>query len=185
MRLKDATRSAAKLTAREAAALVRPGMWVDYGVSHGQPDVFDFALAARVGELTDVKIRSCLSVAPRAVLEADSEGNRFRLFSWHFSGYDRGKHDEGRCNYVPLNLGEVPDYYRRFIDPIDIAILKVRPMDESGRFNFGTSNVWQRAIVESAKTVIVEVTTGLPHVYGDENAVHIDEVDYIIARPNP
>jgi acyl-CoA hydrolase len=32
--------------------------------------------------------------------------------------------------------------------------------------------------------VIVEVTTGLPHVHGDENDVHVDEVDYIIEGDN-
>ena len=47
-----------------------------------------------------------------------------------FQCYDRKKHDAGYCNYVPLNLGEVPDYYRRFLDPVDIAILKTCPMDD-------------------------------------------------------
>ena len=36
------------------------------------------------------------------------------MFSWHFSGYDRRKHDAGRCNYV-LNLGEVPDITGGFL----------------------------------------------------------------------
>src|SRR4029077_13334986 len=133
MRSKASKEPAAKISAQAAAALVRSGMWLDYGVSHGQPDVFDKALAARLSELTDVKIRSCLSVTPRPSLEADPEGRHVRLYSWHFSGYDRGKHDAGRCSYVPVNLGEVPDYYRRFIDPIDIAVLKVGPMDKNGR----------------------------------------------------
>ena len=54
------------------------------------------------------------SVTPRAFLEADPEGRHFHSFNWHFSGYDRHKHDAGICTYIPLNLGEVPDYYRRF-----------------------------------------------------------------------
>ena len=120
-----------------AASLVKSGMWLDYGASLCQPDVFDKALAARKDELSNVKIRSCLSLRPRAVIEEDPEGKHFHMFSWHFSGYDRKKHDAGRCNYVPLNLGEVPDYYRRFLDPVDIAILKTCPMDEGGYFNFG------------------------------------------------
>jgi acyl-CoA hydrolase len=117
---------------------------------------------------------------PRAVLENDPDGNHFFWFSWHFSGYDRKQHDLGRCNYMPLNLGEVPDYYRRFIDPVDIVILKTCPVDENGYFNFGVSNLWHRAIIERARMVIVEVTQSLPYVYGDQNGVHISEVDYII-----
>jgi acyl-CoA hydrolase len=34
-----------------------------------------------------------------------------------------------------MNFGEVPDWYRRFIDPCDILILKTAPMDENGYFN--------------------------------------------------
>jgi acyl-CoA hydrolase len=168
------------VSAEEAAGLVKSGMWLDYGAALCQPDVFDKALAARKDELTNVKIRSCLSMRPRSVIEDDAEGKSFHMFSWHFSGYDRKKHDAGRCNYVPLNLGEVPDYYRRFLDPVDITILKTCPMDEGGYFNFGPTNLWQRAAVERAKMVIVEVNRELPYAFGKENGVHLREVDCVI-----
>jgi acyl-CoA hydrolase len=168
-------------------------MWLDYGACHCQPDVFDRALAARRSELANVKIRSCLSMRPRAVIEQDPEGRHFHMFSWHFTGYDRRKHDDGRCNYIPLNLGEVPDYYRRFLAPVDMAILKTCPMDDGGYFNFGPTNIWQRAVVERAKIVIVEVNRRMPYVFGRENGVHVNEVDYItegddepcVELPNP
>jgi acyl-CoA hydrolase len=159
-------------------------MWLDYGVALCQPDVFDKALAARKAGLENVKIRSCLTMRPRAVLEEDPEGKHFFWFSWHFSGYDRRKHDAGRCNYTPLNLGEVPDYYRRFLDPVDIVVLKTCPMDEHGYFNFGVTNIWHRAVIERARMVIVEVSQTLPYVYGDENGVHISEVDHMIEGDN-
>jgi len=155
-------------------------MWLDYGACHCQPDVFDRALADRKDELANVKIRSCLSMRPRAVIEDDPDGKHFHMFSWHFTGYDRRKHDAGRCNYIPLNLGEVPDYYRRFLDPMDVAILKTCPMDEGGYFNFGPTNIWQRAVVERARLVIVEVNRQMPYVFGKENGVHVTEVDFII-----
>jgi acyl-CoA hydrolase len=168
------------ISAERAAAFVESGMWLDYGFGLGQPDEFDLALAKRKEELENVKIRSCLSMRPRAVAEVDGGSNRFFLFSWHFSGCDRQRHDAGRCHYLPINLGEVPDYYRRFLPPVDIAILKTCPMDENGYFNFSAANVWHRALVETARMVIVEVSPALPYVYGDENGVHFSEVDYIV-----
>jgi acyl-CoA hydrolase len=159
-------------------------MWLDYGGALSQPDAFDKALAARRDALDNVKIRSTLSLRPRAVLEADPEGKHFFWFSWHFSGYDRKKHDAGRCNYIPLNLGEVPDYYRRFVGPVDIVILKTCPMDDDGYFNLSATNVWHRAVIERARMVIVEVSEGLPYVYGEQNGIHISEVDYIIQGDN-
>ena len=89
-------------------------------------------------------------------------------------------HDAGRCNYIPVNLGEIPDYYRRFIDPVDIVVLKTCPMDEHGYFNFSAANLWHRAVIERARMVIVETSRGLPYVYGEETGVHVSEVDYVI-----
>ena len=173
-------KQARRIPAADAAALVRSGSWLEYGAVLLQPDVFDQALAERTAELHDVKIRGCLSVRPRAVLEADPQREHFHWFSWHHGGYDRKKGDAGLSNYIPCNLGEIPDYYRRFIDPPDIAVLKACPMDENGFFNFSAANVWHRAIVERARIVVVEVTTGLPYLHGVDNGVHVSEVDYVI-----
>jgi acyl-CoA hydrolase len=174
------SRAARRISAEEAAALVRPGMWLDYGASIGQPDAFDEALALRIGPLTNVRFRSVLTTRPRAVLEADPDGNHVHWFSTHFSGYDRRKHDTGIAHYLPVNLGEVPDYYRRFIDPPDIVVIKTAPMDAAGFFNFGPSVLWLRALVERGKVVIVEETPTMPYVMGDGTGVHVSEVDFVI-----
>jgi acyl-CoA hydrolase len=159
-------------------------MWIDYGATLCQPDVFDHALALRKEELHDVKFRSCITMRPRAVLDQDPEGKHFHLFSMHFSGYDRKMHDAGRVHYLPVNLGEIPDYYRRFIAPVDIVVLKTCRMDENGYFNFSAANLWHRDIIERALIVMVEITDGLPYVFGVNNGVHISEVDFIIEGDN-
>jgi acyl-CoA hydrolase len=163
---------------------VKSGFWLDYGGCLAQPDVFDLALAARVHELSNVGIRSSLAAKPRAVLECDPDGAHFQWYSWHFSAYERAKFDAGICYYIPPNLGEMDDYYRRFIDPIDMVVLKVRPANAEGVFSFGPTSAWLRAIVERAKTLIVETSTAVPYVYGVGNSVHISEVDYIIEGDN-
>jgi len=168
------------VTPGEAARLVKSGDWLDYGATFSEPDLFDQALAARKNELGNVKIRACISVRPRAVLEADPGGEHFFFFNWHFGGYDRAKHDAGISHYIPVNLGEIPDYYHRFNEPVDIAILKARPADDNGFFNFGGNSLWLRAVVERARVVIVEVNKHLPHVYGEQNGIHRCEIDYII-----
>src|SRR3954453_20852500 len=104
--------SAKRISAADAAALVGSGDWVEYGTGIGQPDVFDAALAERVDELSDVKIRACLPVRPRAVLEAAPAREHFHWSNWHYTGYDRAKGESGLANPVPCNLGEIPDYYR-------------------------------------------------------------------------
>ena len=171
---------AESITADEAAGFVKSGMWLDYGTGLCQPDVFDRALAARVHEVTNVKIRHCLSMRPRAAIDADPDGHHIYSFSLHYSAHDRRNHDAGRCNYIPVNLGEIPDYYRRFMDPVDIVILKTCPMDGQGYFNLSAANLWHRAVIERARLVIVETSASLPYVYGEETGLHVSEVDYVI-----
>lgn len=173
------------ISAAGAAACVKSGDWVDYGFGVGQPDLFDQALAARKVELQGVKIRSAMSLRPRAVLEADPEGEHFVWFSWHFSGLDRKWHDVNRCNYVPMNFGEAPDFYRRFIDHVDVVCLKTAPMDERGYFNFGGAVSYQRALCERARKIIVEPCTSMPYVFGAQEAVHIRDVAHIIDGDSP
>ncbi len=169
------------ITAAEAAGLVRSGDWLEYGIGLCQPDTFDHALAARRDELRGVQIRSCITMKPRAVLEADPEGEHFHWFSWHFSGYDRRKHDAGIAHYIPVILGEIPGYYRRFLEPSAMAVLQACPMDAEGYFNLGPTGLWQRAIVEQARCVVIEVNAAMPPAFGDGNRVHRSEVDYVIA----
>ena len=168
------------ITAEAAAALVKSGDWVDYGACLGQPDLFDRALGARAPELEGVKIRTCLTTQPRAVLEADPEGRHFLFFNWHFSGYDRAQHDAGRCHYIPMNFGEAPGYYRRFIDPIDVVCIKTCPMDAHGSFNFGGAVTYHKAMTERATILIVETSSTMPYVFGSQESVHASEVDYVI-----
>ncbi|WP_244458053.1 acetyl-CoA hydrolase/transferase family protein [Roseomonas fluvialis] len=168
------------ISPEQAAALVRPGHWLDYTTGFNQPDVFDRALAARVGELHDVNIRNCLSMRPRAVIEADPDSSIFRVFNWHFSGYDRKQHDAGRVSYIPCNLGEIPDYYRRFIDRVDIAVMKAAPMDADGYFNLGPICIWHPAVIERATVLVLEIAPQMPPVVGPQVRVHRSHVDYLI-----
>src|SRR5262245_40770325 len=184
----DVSRKAREVSAAEAAAQVRSGMWLDWGFGLVQPDKFDAALAARKGELSSVKIRSCLSMRPRQILECDPTGDHFLSFNWHFSGYDRRQHDAGRCNYIPMNFGEAPDLYRRHVDRVDIACIKTAPMDEHGYFNFGGAVGYTKAMTERAGILLVETSERMPYVYGSEECVHVSEVHAVIegdAAPMP
>lgn len=169
-----------RITAADAAGLVRSGDWVDYGNALTQPDVFDAALGARVGELDNVKVRGTLSLRPRAVIENDPAARSFVLFSWHFSALDRKYHDAGRCNYVPMNFGEVPDYFRRFIDRVDVVCIKTTPIDEHGYFNFGSGCSFLAAMCERARIVLVETCESMPYVYGAEESIHVSRVTHVI-----
>jgi len=168
-----------RISAEAAAARVKSGDWVEYGFGLGQPDLFDRALAQRVQSLEHVKIRGCLALRPRAAVEADPDERHLTYLSWYFSGLERKMHDRGLAHHIPMNFGEAPDNYRRFVD-VDVAVLKTAPMDEHGFFNFGPAVTYHKAISEKARTMIVETDASVPYVYGIENGVHIGDVEFVL-----
>ena len=116
---------------------------------------------------------------PRAAAEADPEQRHLVYLSWYFSGLERKMYDRGLAHHIPMNFGEAPDTYRRLID-VDVAVLKTAPMDEHGFFNFGPSVTYHKAISEKARTMIVETDASVPYVFGIENAVHINDVEFVL-----
>ena len=170
-----------KLVTPEAAVrVVKSGDWVDYGFGLGQPVLLDAALARRKDELQDIKVRGTLAVKPRQIVEVDQERAVFTYSSWHFSGYERKLHDRGLCNYIPLLYRNMPRFYRQNLQ-VDVAMVAVAPMDKYGYFNFSLTNSATKAILESAKIVILEINEKLPRAMGGrEECIHISEVDYIV-----
>lgn len=171
----------AKLCSPETAVkVVKSGDWVDYGFGSGQPVLLDQALAKRKTELKDIKIRSALSLRPREIINADPEREVFTYSSWHFSGYDRQLHDRNLCNYIPMIFRNKPHFYRNEL-AVDVATVAVSSMDKHGYFNFSLSTAATRAILETAKVVIIETNERLPIALGGrEECIHISEVDFIV-----
>src|SRR4051794_10112622 len=70
LRMQDAARTGEPrtITAAGAAALVRSGDWLDYGITLCQPDTFDRALAARRGRVGGGAVRACITEKTAAAL---------------------------------------------------------------------------------------------------------------------
>lgn len=163
------------MTPEEAVKVVKSGDWVDYGMDTTQPILLDQALAARRDELQDVKVRMCLSVAPRQIIEQDPERKAFTAMNWHMSGYDRKKCALGQMNFIPMCYRNKPSMYRDLLD-VDVALITVGPMDKHGFFNFGLAVSATEAITKKAKKVIVEVNEAMPRVLGAAANVSISAI---------
>ena len=172
-------------TADEAVKAVKSGDWVDYGWSVCSADALDKALARRMGELTDVKIRGGILTHKPAIFDVPNAAEHFCWNSWHMGGIERKAVSEGFSYYIPLRYSELPGYYRNCIKSLDVAMFQVAPMDEHGWFNFGPGGSHLKAVCECAKTVIVEVNKNMPVCLGGfENCIHIDDVDMIVEGPH-
>lgn len=173
-----------KVSADEAVKIVKSGDWVQYGEFVMQPKELDQALARRVNELEDVKIRCVTTTMIPEVVKVDPERKHFRFNDWHFSAFSRALHNQNLCNYIPITYHEGKKLIEEYVN-IDVAFVLVAPMNELGYFNLGTSNSITSYVVEKAKKVVVEVNTSVPICLGgNSESIHISQVDYIVESKN-
>ena len=172
-------------TADEAVKVIKSGDWVDYGFCAVHPLVLDEALARRAPELEDVKVRGGIALWKPAIFDIEDPVHHIIYNSHHTGGFERKHIDTGACFYEPMRYSELPRYYYDHINPPDVAMFQVAPMDRHGYFNFGVSASHLKAICDTAKTVIVEVNQNMPRCLGGfGESVHITDVDMIVEGRN-
>lgn len=176
-----------KLTTPEkAVSIIKDGDWVDYGWTTGHPVALDKALAKRMGQLHDIKVRGGICLWQPEIFKIDNPAKHFCWNSWHMGGIERKAISDGIAFYAPIRYSELPRYYREHIVPDDVAMIQVTPMDEHGYFNFGPNASHLMAVCETAKIVILEVNKNMPKCLGgSETEIHISQVDIIVEGDNP
>ena len=172
-------------TAEEAVKVIKSGDWVDYGFCNTHPHVLDEALARRAPELEDVKVRGGIALWKPAIFDIEEPAKHIIYNSHHTGGFERKHIDTGACFYEPMCYSELPRYYYDHINPPDVALIQVGPMDKHGYFNFGVSASHMKAICDTAKILIVEVNQNMPRCLGGfGESVHITDVDMIVEGRN-
>ncbi len=167
-------------TPEEAVSIVKSGDWIDYATNLAFPELLDAALAKRVDELKDVKIRGNLIFKPLRTVEADPKREHFIYNSWHCSAYERKLCDEGLCNFIPMIFRNLVPYYRHFLT-VNVAMCAACPMDRHGYFNLSVASGVAKGILETADVVILEIDEQLPRVCGGfGQAIHISDVDMVV-----
>ena len=105
-----------KMTADQAAALVKSGDWVDYGWAVNTPVAVDAAIAKRLPELENVNFRGGILMWVPEIFQIDDPAAHMTWNSWHMGGIERllrsglpsGPHPVIRVASVPL-LGDSKD----------------------------------------------------------------------------
>ena len=178
---------ASKLTtAQEAVKVVKSGDWVDYGWCTNHPVALDKALAARMTELEDVKVRGGIALWRPAIFDVPDAKEHFVWNSWHMSGIERKAINEGFAFYAPVRYSELPRYYRENVGPIQVAMFQVTPMDQHGYFNFGPNASHLKDVCDKSDVIIVEVNENMPRCLGGfGESIHVSQVTHIVEGDNP
>ncbi len=174
------------ISADEAAAKIKNGSRVHFGLGCGTVVDIDRALAKRAKELKDVTIISTVSIRekPFETYFATDSNDQVRFVSAHFSSHDRLMNKDGRCWFMPMMFNELPFLWTNNDNGVDIAFLQVGPMDEYGNFNIGPQVADMWGVLKSAKMRIVEVNHNMPKAQGNQTQLNLYGIDYVVEGSN-
>lgn len=142
------------------------------------PYVLLKALASRKDELEDVELVHVLLMGEDPLSKPEMEGH-FRHNSLFVGPADRQAINEGRADYIPIFLHQIPNLFYSGQMPLDIAMLHLSPPDEHGFMSFGVEVLASKAATETAKIVIAQVNEKMPRVLGD-SFIHVSRVHKIV-----
>ena len=163
------------VTAAEAVAGIRSGHQVYVQCAAATPSVLLDALVARAPELRDVQVVHLHTEGPGPHL-APEVASSFHHKALFIGPNARKAINEGRAEYIPTFLSDVPDLFRSGILPLDAVLINVTPPDKHGFCSLGTSVEGMLAAIPAATTVIAQLNRAMPRTLG-ESFVHVDDID--------
>ena len=108
----------------------------------------------------------------------------FHVNSLFIGANVRGAVQEGRADFTPVFLHEIPRLFREGYLPIDVALISVSPPDEHGFCSYGVEVGVTKPAVESACVVIAEINPNMPRVWG-QSFIHLSQITYCVPVDYP
>ena len=169
-------------TPTRAVASIQPGDRVFIGSGAGEPQTLVEALSARE-DLSDTEIVHILTLGVATYAEPRF-GSRFRHNAYFIGPNVREAVNQGRADYTPNFLSEIPRLFRSRRVVIDTALIAVSPPDKHGYCSYGVSTDIVKSAAESARCVVAEVNEQMPRVLGD-CFIHVGKLDLLVPSDRP
>jgi acyl-CoA hydrolase len=162
----------------EALEVVRSGDRVYVHCAAATPSVLLDALVARAADLHDVTVVHLHTEGPGPHLAPAMEGH-FRHRALFVGPNARVAVNEGRADYVPVFLSDIPQLFESRALPLDVVLVNATPPDAHGFCSLGTSVEAMHAAIRVAKTVVVQLNRSMPRTLG-ESFIHVDDIDLAV-----
>ncbi|MCX6211330.1 MAG: 4-hydroxybutyrate CoA-transferase [Bacteroidetes bacterium] len=158
-------------SANEALNLIQSGQRIFVHGSACTPLFLLRELAKHKDRLVGTEI---VSITLQGEIELAKKGyeKAFHINSLFVSEPIRQAVAEGRADFIPAFLSDIPDMMRSVL-PIDVAMVQVSPPDIHGYCTLGTSVDLARTAVNCAKIIIAQVNPQMPRTHGD-GMIHTD-----------
>jgi acyl-CoA hydrolase/GNAT superfamily N-acetyltransferase len=170
-------------TAREAIALIRPGRRILIGSGAAEPVTLVDSLITHGVHLADNEIVHLLTLGPAPYVKPEF-AHRFRHSAFFIGANVRAAVQEGRADFIPVFLSEIPALVRSRRVRVDVALIQTSPPDAHGYVSLGVAVDIVRAAVDTADLVLAEVNPNMPRTHGD-SFLHVSRIDRLVPVETP
>lgn len=171
------------VTPQEALSIIQSDTRVFIHGSVCTPVFLLHELAKEKDRLRNVEL---VAITLKGDIELDKPAyaGSFHINSLFVSGPIRNAVAEGRADFIPVFLSDIPDLFKNNILELDTAIVQVSPPDRHGYCSLGVSVDIARAAVDSARQIIALVNPLMPRTHGD-GMIHTDRFTKMVFHESP
>lgn len=168
------------MSAEDAMQFVKSGDHVFVQGAAATPRVLVPALAehGRKNSLKNVRVHHIHTEGKGEYLAEDLKDS-FRSNSLFTGANCRKPIAEGRADFTPIFLGDIPQLFFRGIIKPNVSLVQVTPADQHGYHSLGTSVDVVRAALQHSEYIIGQVNPRLPRTTGDA-LVHTSHFDALV-----
>lgn len=166
------------ISAEEAVSIIKPGDRVFVHGGAATPHHLLKKMVERAHALWDIELMS-LSTQGEVYFADKKYKDAFRINSLFVSQNIREAVNDGRGDYIPVFLSEIPNMFRRGVLPIDVALVQVSVPDKHGYCSLGVSVDVASTAIKTARYVVAQVNPRMPRTLGD-GIVKIDSFDAVV-----
>ena len=171
------------VSAKDAVSKIKKGSRVFIGTGCGEPQHLIKAMVED-RSLQDIMVYQMLSWTLARYVDDPDFHRRFMLKLFFISPLMRRAAFEGKIDYVPSYLSQIPRLFANRTIGLDVALIQVSPADRFGYCSLGVSVDITRSGADNAGMVIAQVNPRMPTTWGD-SFVHMDEIDYFVLHEEP
>ncbi|WDN88582.1 hypothetical protein BuS5_01550 [Desulfosarcina sp. BuS5] len=170
-------------TAESAVEMIKNGSRIFIGSGCGEPQRLVKAMACN-HRIQDAMIYQMYAFSLADHIDDADFWRRFSLKLFFVSDLMRQAAFEGKVDYIPAYLSEIPHLFDIKQIGLEIALIQISPVDRFGFGSLGVSVDVTKAAIANADLVIAQVNPHMPSTWGD-SFVHVDEIDYLVPYQEP
>ncbi|MBF0200906.1 MAG: GNAT family N-acetyltransferase [Desulfamplus sp.] len=171
------------LTPEKGVKKISNGSRVFIGTACGEPQELIRAMVNNEA-IQDIVVYQMLSSTLAKYVNERGFLNRFTLKLFFISVAMRQAAFDGKIDYIPVYLSQIPELFKSNEIGLDVALIQVSPPDRFGFCSLGISVDITQAAMQAAELVIAQVNPNMPRTSGD-SLVHLDEIDYLVVHEEP